>query len=68
MTHSMHPSLTAIGHQLHAYHLPILAEPLPGELKDLVAQLVALEFRRQDSAERSIEIWQSAIAYPVPHS
>jgi hypothetical protein len=34
---------TAIGHQLHADYLPIVAEPLPRELKDLIAHLAALE-------------------------
>jgi len=34
---------TAIGRQLHADYLPIVAEPLPRELKDLVAHPAALE-------------------------
>jgi hypothetical protein len=33
----------AIGRQLHADYLPIMAEPLPRELKDLAAHLAALE-------------------------
>jgi len=68
MTNSIHASLTAIGGQLRAYHLPTVVEPLPGELKELVAQLVAVEFRKQESAERSIEVWQSVIAPAGPLS
>jgi hypothetical protein len=64
MTISMHASLTAIGRRLHADYLPILAKPLPSELNDLVAQLVALEIGKRGSTERSIEVLQSAIAQP----
>jgi hypothetical protein len=67
MTKSMHASLTAIGRRLHADYLPTLAQPLPGELKDLVAQLVALEFGKRGSTQRSVEVLQSAIA-PGPRS
>jgi hypothetical protein len=43
--------LTAIGRQLSNAYLPTIQEPLPSELKDLVAQLVALEMRaREDRA------------------
>jgi hypothetical protein len=62
MTKSMHASLTAIGRRLHADYLPTLAQPLPGELKDLVAQLVALEFGKRGSTQRPVEVLQSAIA------
>ena len=64
MTKSMHAAVTAIGRQLHADYLPTLAKPLPAELKELVAQLVALEKGKRGSTERSIEVWQSAIAQP----
>ena len=64
MTTSMHASITAIGRQLHADYLPGLAKPLPRELKELVAQLVALEIGRRGSTERSVEVLQSAIAQP----
>jgi hypothetical protein len=43
MTTSMHDSLTAIACQLRAAYLPILERPLPNAVKDLLAQLVALE-------------------------
>jgi hypothetical protein len=56
------PSLTAIGRRLHADYLPTLAQPLPSELKDLVAQLVALEFGKRGSTQRPVEVLQSAIA------
>jgi hypothetical protein len=62
MTKSMHASLTAIGRRLHADYLPTLAQPLPSELKDLVAQLVALEFGKRGSTQRPVEVLQSAIA------
>lgn len=58
MTKSMHTSLTAIARQLQADYLPTLDEPLPGELKGLVAQLVALEIGKRGSTERSIEVLQ----------
>ena len=64
----MHAAMTAIGRQLDADHLPTLAEPLPDELKDLVAQLVALEGGKRGSTRRSIEAWQSAIGPSGPRS
>ncbi|CAH2406565.1 hypothetical protein MES4922_520011 [Mesorhizobium ventifaucium] len=42
-TTSMHVLLNAIGQQLTDEYLPTVRKPLPSELKDLVAQLVALE-------------------------
>jgi hypothetical protein len=47
MTTPMRTSLTAIGRRLQAEYLPTLSRPLPGELQDLVAQLVALEAGKQ---------------------
>jgi hypothetical protein len=64
MTTSMHALLTAIGRRLDADYLPTMAKPLPGELKHLVAQLVALEAGKRGSAERPDEVLQSAIAPP----
>ena len=43
-------TLAAIGRQLSAAYLPTVREPLPSELKDLVAQLVAFEMRRRGSS------------------
>ena len=49
-------ALTAIGRQLSVAYLPTLQEPLPSVLKDLVAQLVALETRRRGSSARLAEV------------
>ena len=57
--------LTAIGRQLSAAYLPTVREPLPSELKDLVAQLVAFELRRQGSSARRAEAMQLAWTQPV---
>jgi hypothetical protein len=62
MTTSMQASLIAIGRHLHDDFLPAVREPLPSELKDLVAELVALEAGMRGSTERSIEVLQPAIA------
>jgi hypothetical protein len=47
-----HEVCTAIGGQLRADYSLILAVPLPRELKDRVAQLVALEFGRRGPTAR----------------
>jgi hypothetical protein len=49
MTAPMDDTLTALGRQLSTAYLPIVQEPLPRELKDLLAQLVASEMRKGDS-------------------
>jgi hypothetical protein len=51
MTMSTRAALIAIGRQLDTDYLPSLAKPLPRELEDLLAQLVAYEFRK--SGEKS---------------
>jgi hypothetical protein len=56
MTASMNASLAAIGRRLRAESFPAVREPLPRELKDLLAQLVAREAETQGSTERSDEI------------
>ena len=66
MTIAMRASLTAIGRQLHADYLPSLAEPLPNELKGLVARLVALEMGKRGTTERSV--LQFTIAQARPQS
>ena len=68
MTESMHALLTAIGREPHADYLPTLTEPLPRELEDLIAQLVAFEAGKRGPTERSVEILQSSIAHPGPQS
>jgi hypothetical protein len=64
MTRSMQASLTAIGRQLHDGYLPTLAQPLPSDLKDLVARLVALEINKRGSSKRAIAVLQSVTAHP----
>ena len=64
MTRSMQASLTAIGRQLHDDYLPTLAKPLPSDLKDLVARLVALEINKRGSSKRAIAVLQSVAAHP----
>jgi hypothetical protein len=51
---------TAIGRQLQADYLPVLAAPIPGELQALVAQLVTLEASRRELTRTSAAI--SAVA------
>ena len=46
----MKHTLTAIGRELSAAYLPTVREPLPSELEELVAQLVAFEMRRRGSS------------------
>ena len=62
MTTSTHASLNAIGRQLHDDFWPAVREPLPSELKDLVAELVALEAGMRGSTKRWSEVLQPAIA------
>jgi hypothetical protein len=66
----MDDTLTAISRQLSDVYLPIVREPLPRELKDLVAQFVALEMRKRGSSAKSSEALQVAMARlaPVPSS
>jgi hypothetical protein len=56
MTAPMHDTLTAIGRQLSAAYLPIVQEPLPRELNDLLARLVASEMRKRDSIASPLSI------------
>ena len=58
-------TLTAIGRQLSVAYLPTVHEPLPSELKDLVAQLVASEMRRRGSSARLTEALQLVWRQPV---
>ena len=51
-------TLTAIGRELSVAYLPTVREPLPSELKDLVAQLVAFEMGRRESSARFAEAQQ----------
>jgi hypothetical protein len=64
MTRSMQASLTAIGRQLNEDYQPTLAKPLPTELKDLVARLIALEINKRGSSRRAIAVLQARAAQP----
>jgi hypothetical protein len=68
MRSSMNASLTAIGRQLQADYSPVAGTPLPHELKDLLARLVALEDSKRAPTERSVEVLETAIAQPRPRS
>jgi hypothetical protein len=62
MTISMQASPTAIDLGLYADYLPILAIPVPRELKDLIAQLVAFESRNRGSSARPVEVLESVMS------
>jgi len=62
----MREAEAAIGRQLHADYFPVLAEPLPDELKELVAQLVAIDRATRVSTERAVELRQSTVLHPGP--
>ena len=59
-------TLTAIGRELSAAYLPTVREPLPRELEDLVAQLVAFEMRPRGWSARLTEalqlVWTPSVA------
>jgi hypothetical protein len=59
-------TLNAIGRQLSDAYLPTVREPLPRELKDLVAQLVAFEMRKRGSSARPVEALQFVMAQLAP--
>ena len=66
MTKPMDDTLTAIGRQLSVAYLPTVLEPLPRELNDLVAQLVAFEMRKRESSARPSETLQLVMAQLAP--
>lgn len=68
MTRIVYASFTAIGSRLHDEYSASLTEPLPSELQELVAQLVALESGKRKSNEQLVEALQPAIAQPGPHA
>jgi len=63
MTTSMHAPLRAIGRQLRAEYLPAVGKPLPRELEEVLAQLVALRAGTRESAD-SVEVVQCTVAQP----
>ena len=62
----MKDTLAAIGRELSVAYMPTVREPLPSELNDLVAQLVAFEMRRRGSstgvAETPEIVWTQPVA------
>jgi hypothetical protein len=66
MTTPMDDTLTAIGRQLSITYLPTVLEPLPRELNDLVAQLVAFEMRKRELSARRSETVQFVMAQLAP--
>ena len=66
MTKPMDDTLTAIGRQLSVAYLPTVLEPLPRELNDLVAQLVAVEMRKLEPSARPSETLQFVMAPLAP--
>jgi hypothetical protein len=51
-----------VGRLVHAYYSSILEQPVPGELRSLIVQLLAIEARKYHSTERAIEVLQPAAA------
>ena len=66
MTTPMDDTLTAIGRQLSIAYLPTVLEPLPRELNDLVAQLVAFDMRKRESSARPSGTLQFVVAQLAP--
>ena len=56
-THA-HKMLSKVDRLLHAYYSSLLEQPVLGELRSLVVQLLAVEARKQHSTERAIEVLQ----------
>jgi hypothetical protein len=52
------------GSRLHEHYPALLGEPLPADLRDLVAQLVALESGTKKSSMRPVGVWQLAPLQP----
>jgi hypothetical protein len=66
MTTRMDDILIAIGRQFSVAYLPSVLEPLPRELNDLVAQLVAFEMRKRELSARPSETVQFVMAQLAP--
>lgn len=64
MTVLMQASLASIGRKLQAKSLRIVAEPLPMELKSLVAQLAACDVQRRATNGRTEDVANAAIVPP----
>jgi hypothetical protein len=61
----MREAREAIGRLLHVDYLPMLTEPLPRELKHLVAQLIEREPGRDGASAHALAALSSMIAAPA---
>ena len=68
MNASIDDSPSAIGPQSPVDVLPSLAEPLPRELNNLIAQLIAIETRKRGIERLPLDVLQSVMAQMAPHS
>jgi hypothetical protein len=57
----MREARVAVGRLLQAEYVPVLTEPLPRELKHLIAQLIAREAYRKGPSDHSLEALSSMI-------
>jgi hypothetical protein len=57
----IHEARAAIGRLLHVEYVPMLTEPLPGELRHLIAQLVAREASREEAGQHPFEALSAII-------
>jgi hypothetical protein len=57
----IHEARAAIGRLLHVEYVPMLTEPLPGELKHLIAQLIAREAAREETGRYGLEALSAII-------
>jgi hypothetical protein len=57
----MREARAAIGRLLQAEYVPVLTEPLPRELKHLIAQLIAREAYSKGPSDHSLEALSSMI-------
>jgi hypothetical protein len=51
----IHEARAAIGRLLHVEYVPMLTEPLPGELKQLIGKLVAREAGKEEAGQHAFE-------------
>jgi hypothetical protein len=68
MNASIDDSPSAIGPQSPLDVLPSWAEPLPRELNNLIAQLIAFDTRKRGSNARPLDVLQSVMAQMAPRS
>ena len=57
----MREARAAVGRLLQAEYVPVLTEPLPRELKHLIAHLIAREAYREGPGDHSLEALSSMI-------